>query len=143
VNGIGRDEAQGIIPLRLFISLYFNASFGLFDVRQTPEPETNPEMIPASSPLTFGTYADGAPNAIFDQLNRVVCSFPTDRTTDTRKGSPSNPETALANARLFIAAQELLDHLRILAAEDSQCAPDWVKKKKAARAAIVKAEGRL
>ena len=46
-----------------------------------------------------------------------------------------------ANARLIAAAPELLHHLMILAEEDSQCANDWVKKKKAARAAIAKARG--
>ena len=46
-----------------------------------------------------------------------------------------------ANARLIAAAPDLLHHLRILAEEDSQCARDWVQKKKAARAAIAKAEG--
>jgi hypothetical protein len=48
---------------------------------------------------------------------------------------------AKANARLIAAAPELLEHLRVLSAEDSQCASDWVKKKEAARAAIAKAEG--
>jgi len=46
-----------------------------------------------------------------------------------------------ANARLIAAAPDLLHHLRILAAEDSQVASDWVAKKVAARAAISKAEG--
>jgi hypothetical protein len=35
---------------------------------------------------------------------------------------------------------EFLYHLRILAEEDSQCARDWVEKKKAARAAIASIE---
>lgn len=41
-----------------------------------------------------------------------------------------------ANAALVAAAPELLAHLRVLSAEDSQCELDWVKKKEAARAAI-------
>lgn len=36
---------------------------------------------------------------------------------------------------------ELVRHLAILSEEDSQCAPDWLAKKQAARAAIAKAEG--
>lgn len=48
-----------------------------------------------------------------------------------------------SNARLIAAAPELLHHLRILAEEDSQVASDWVEKKKAARAAIAKAEGTI
>ena len=65
-----------------------------------------------STPLVFAIGKDGAPNALFDQLNRVVCSFPTDRAHDTRRGSPSTPETILANAQLFAAAPDLLDALK-------------------------------
>lgn len=61
-----------------------------------------------STNLDYGTGKDGAPNALFDGLARVVASFPTDRTHDTRRGSPSTPETILANAKLFAAAPELL-----------------------------------
>jgi hypothetical protein len=43
----------------------------------------------------------------------------------------------LNKARLTAAAPELLHHLRILAAPDSQCAPNWLKQKQAARAAII------
>ena len=45
------------------------------------------------------------------------------------------------NERLVSAAPELLHHLAILAAEDSQVASDWVQQKKAARAAIAAAAG--
>ncbi|MET0263381.1 MAG: hypothetical protein ABW223_10820 [Rariglobus sp.] len=48
--------------------------------------------------------------------------------------------TPEANAGLFASAPILLAHLRILSAEDSQCAADWVQKKKAARVAIAEAE---
>jgi hypothetical protein len=52
--------------------------------------------------------------------------------------------TPEANAAFIVRAcnshDELLHHLRILAEEDSQCAPDWVAKKSAARAAIARAE---
>lgn len=34
--------------------------------------------------------------------------------------------------------RELRHHLSILAAEDSQCEPDWVQKKMAARRAVAK-----
>lgn len=65
-----------------------------------------------STQLTFGAYKDGTPNAIFDGLNRVVVSFPTNREQDTRRGSPSTPETILANARLYCAAPDLLAELK-------------------------------
>ena len=66
--------------------------------------------------LTYGRKKDGTPNAIFDGLNRVVCSFPDVSTSpygggDMRKGSPSTAETMKANAALFCAAPELLDAL--------------------------------
>jgi hypothetical protein len=67
-----------------------------------------------STNLDYGTGKDGAPNALFDGLARVVASFPTDRTHDTRRGSPSTPETILANAKLFAAAPELLAALERL-----------------------------
>lgn len=61
-----------------------------------------------STGLSYGKYKDGTPNALFDTLNRVVCSFPTDRDSDTRRGSPSTPEVILANATLFQGASDLL-----------------------------------
>lgn len=75
-------------------------------------------------PLTYGTKKDGSPNAIFDSLNRIVCSFPavhTDATggNDIRKGSPHTAETMGANARLFTAAPDLLAAaIAILAKEE-------------------------
>lgn len=62
-----------------------------------------------STDLSFGRgRRDGAPNALFDSLNRVVCSFPSDRRTDSRRGSPSTPEVILANAKLFQGSPRLL-----------------------------------
>lgn len=61
-----------------------------------------------STHLTIGHDQHGTPNALYDGLSRVVVSFPTDRTHDTRRGSPSTPETITANAKLFLAAPELL-----------------------------------
>lgn len=60
-----------------------------------------------STSLTIGRDKHGTPNALYDGLSRVVVSFPADRTYDTRRGSPSTPETIEANARLFAAAPEL------------------------------------
>lgn len=91
-----------------------------------------------SSPLTFGIGKDGAPNALFDPLSRVVCSFPTDRATDTRRGSPSTPETILANAQLFAAAHELLAVLELIHANAGE-SPEWIRARIAP--AIAKAKG--
>jgi len=74
-----------------------------------------------STNLTFGKKKDGTPNAIFDQLGRVVCSFPEihpdhTRGNDCRKGSPYTARTMAANACLFTAAPELLSALQEIAA---------------------------
>ena len=60
-----------------------------------------------STNLTHGTHKDGTINALYDGLNRVVVTFPTDK-DDTRRGSPSTQETIAANAALFKAAADLL-----------------------------------
>ena len=60
------------------------------------------------SAYTYGTRKDGGANAVFDGLNRVVCSFPDPSEYDTRKGSPTLPEETIKNARLFAAAPDLL-----------------------------------
>lgn len=60
-----------------------------------------------STNLTIVRDRHGTPNALYDGLNRVVVSFPTDRTHDIRRGSPSTPETIEANAKLFLAAANL------------------------------------
>lgn len=62
--------------------------------------------------LTYGKNRDGSPNAIFDGINRIVCSFHPVGGDDTRKGSPTTMETMTANARLFCASPELLEALR-------------------------------
>jgi hypothetical protein len=68
-----------------------------------------------STSLTTGTNKHGVPNALYDSLNRIVCSFPDPGIDgDTRRGSPSTPETIHANARLFTAAPALLDALHYL-----------------------------
>lgn len=64
-----------------------------------------------STGLTFGRRQDGSPNAIFDSLNRVVCSFPEVHldckgSNDARRGSPTTAETMLANAQLFTASPD-------------------------------------
>lgn len=94
--------------------------------------------------LTYGQKKDGTPNAIFDGLSRVVCSFPDVSTLpygggDMRKGSPSTAETMKANAALFCAAPEMLtalegviEHVIINDAGDAY---------HAARRAITKAKG--
>lgn len=80
-----------------------------------------------SHPLTFGLGKDGAPNALFDGLSRVVASFPTDRTHDTRRGSPSTPETILANAKLFKAAPALVRALVRISSNAAE-SPEWIRR---------------
>ena len=70
-----------------------------------------------STQLTYGRRKDGSPNAIFDGLSRLVCSFPEISTSpygggDIRKGSPTTAATMEANARMFCAATELLAALK-------------------------------
>jgi hypothetical protein len=72
-----------------------------------------------STQLTYGRRKDGSPNAIFDGLSRLVCSFPEISTSpygggDIRKGSPTTAATMEANARMFCAATELLAALKRL-----------------------------
>ena len=62
-----------------------------------------------SAQLFIGRGKNRVPNALYDSLNRIVCSFPDAGTgQDTRRGSPSTAETIDANARLIAAAPELL-----------------------------------
>lgn len=96
-----------------------------------------------STNLTLGHDQHGTPNALYDGLNRVVVSFPTDRTHDTRRGSPSTPETILANAKLFAAADDLralAQHI-ITMHDDAYLAghPEWLAIVEEARATIAKA----
>lgn len=56
---------------------------------------------------SFGTRKDGGANAIFDRLNRVVCSFPEPDASDTRRGCPSRSEETMRNARLIATAPAL------------------------------------
>lgn len=73
----------------------------------------------------------------------VSTSTDTDVLLCTGSDSQAWGEASEADGRLIQAAPDLLHHLSILAAEDSQCASDWVKKKEAARLAIQRAtEGR-
>ena len=61
------------------------------------------------APLSIGRGKNRVPNAIFDSLNRIACSFPAVGIDgDKRRGSPSTAETIEANARLIAAAPDLL-----------------------------------
>jgi len=70
------------------------------------------------TPFYTGKKKDGSPNAIFDSLNRVVCSFPDIQTNpntgDTRTGSPYTLLAMDANAALFRSAPETFAALRAL-----------------------------
>jgi hypothetical protein len=96
--------------------------------------------------LTYGRKKDGTPNAIFDGLSRVVCSFPDVGGDDTRRGSPTTAKTMEANAALFCAAPELLAALEevtdcILWYRQNGYMAGWDKPLKDALAAIAKVKG--
>lgn len=76
-------------------------------------------MSTHSTNLTYGRRQDGSPNALFDGLGRMACSFPavhdgSSGSHDTRRGSPTTVETMEANARLWCAAPELLASLEAI-----------------------------
>lgn len=89
-----------------------------------------------TKPEPTRTRQHGTPNALYDGLSRVVVSFPTDRTHDTRRGSPSTPETIKANAKLFAAAADLLLALQTIDANAAESA-EWIRR--CAKDALAKA----
>ncbi len=92
----------------------------------------------STAPQPSAQHTAGPWKAVLDETSEnPLMIFQDDGTGngDHIKLVAGDPETE-ANLRLIAAAPDLLRHLAILAAEDSQCSLDWVDQKKAARAAI-------